>query len=136
MSNIILKEGDSPQAGLANKDTATVLAAGSFITVDASGEAIAADDTTADDVAYTVEGAAAGKLSVEFVSSEETVFEADVTTTLTQAHKGLECGLDASGVVDQTNTTDKLFKILSSSDQDKYVGTSKALVRINTGYTL
>lgn len=129
MANIVRKNATVDEAGLLNKDTATVLAAGSFVTIDGSGEAVAVGTGTTKNVAFTVEGAGAGELEVGYVSDSR-LLEVDVAATLTDAHRGIVCGFDASGVADQSDVTDGVVKIIADKRQDSYIGTTKALVRI------
>jgi len=130
MANIENREAKLQSAELLNKQSATVLAAASFGSIDANGDAVAAADTSTGNIFYSKEGAAAGELQVGVVSDDRTIYEVDVTTTLADTHRGLLCGFDASGVVDQTNTADEFVKIVAGRSQDSLIGTSKALVKI------
>lgn len=112
------------------KESATVIAAGSLVALDASGYAIPAV-TASTAVAFSRSGAAAGTLEVEASRVNNFTLKGTADANYAIANRGTEVDITDAQLVDLGSSATDVLKVSASVDGGTVGATTDVEVRIN-----
>ncbi len=125
-----LKDGEKIRTRKAEKASATVIAAGSFVGIDAGGLIITAvAGTTA--LAYCINGAAAGTTDVEVTTGNDFTLVGTASVVFAKASRGLACDLTAAQLINTAATATSVVKVGISPEAGTVGVAAGVEVRIN-----